>query len=244
MPLNACHLHTTHCNTLQNTTTHCNTLQHTSRSLQRSKKPPTLAIYTLQHATNTLQHAATRCNMLQHAATRCNTVQYSATRCNTLQHTSRALQRRKKPLTLAISHINMVKVTSPHRPCNIRPLHHTHEWVKQQMKESCHIWRSHVIHEGAMSHTIPPLYHTHAWVRPHMNESCYTWRSHLTYEKFMSHMKEPSHTPSAYYLTHMNESGHMNESKPYSLFSYKKYIIQTLVHISDMNIIFPLLVHV
>jgi len=36
----------------------------------------------------------------------------------------------------------------------------------------------------------------------------------------------------------------MNESKLYSLFSYTQYVIQKLVHITDMNIIFPLLVHV
>ena len=42
----------------------------------------------VEHYCNTLQHAATRCNMLRvdTTTTHCNTLQHAATRCNTLRH--------------------------------------------------------------------------------------------------------------------------------------------------------------
>ena len=43
------------------------------------------------------------------------------------------------------------------------------------MNEPCHIWISHIIHEGVMSH---------------MHESCHIWMRHVAYEWGMSPMKE------------------------------------------------------
>ena len=45
-------------------------------------------LYHIAKNCNTLQHAATHCNMLYHIASSCNTRQHAATHCNTLQHTA------------------------------------------------------------------------------------------------------------------------------------------------------------
>ena len=63
-----------------------------------------------------------------------------------------------------------------------------HKWVMSHMKESRHIWMSHVTYE---------------WVMSHMNESCHIWMSHVTYEWVMSHMNESCHL----WMSHVTYEG-------------------------------------
>jgi len=57
--------------------------------------------------------------------------------------------------------------------CHIWRSHVRYEWAMSRMNESCHVWMSHVTYE---------------WVMSRMKESCHIWRSHVTYEWVMSHM--------------------------------------------------------
>ena len=89
----------------------------------------------------------------------------------------------------------------------------TYVWVMSHTNESCHIWMSHVAHEGVMSHMsqlqrlmqyewvmsqiwVRHVTHIHEschiWMShvTHMNESCQIGKSHITYEWVMSHMYE------------------------------------------------------
>ena len=65
--------------------------------------------------TNTLQHAATRCNPLQHAAKHCNTLQHTATHCNTLQ-----VMRRTRSMTKMLSNCWLKKPFCRYEPVHVR----------------------------------------------------------------------------------------------------------------------------
>ena len=93
--LDSRHPAATRCSIPQHAAAYCNTLQHVL-SLKPHRVPAATHCNTLQHSPscNTLQHAATQCNIhcdtpchptlhRAPAATHCNTLQYTATYCNT-----------------------------------------------------------------------------------------------------------------------------------------------------------------
>jgi len=83
------------------------------------------------------------------------------------------------------------------------------------MKESCHIWMSHVTYEGVMSH---------------MNESCHIWMSYVTYEWVTSHKTSNRQ------IKHVNESSSctscewVNESSSYAHESMSQWVSLTYPH--------------
>jgi len=91
------------------------------------------------------------------------------------------------------------------------------------IKESCHIWMSHVIYEWVMSHMNESC-QTHKWVMSHthptaktlgvcmspvshMNRSCHTWMIHVTHMHKSCHIRM-SHVTYEWVMPHMNVSCH------------------------------------
>jgi len=94
------------------------------------------------------------------------------------------------------SHITNKCVTSFH---HTNKAWCTYAWVTLHMKESYHIWISHVTYEWVMSHMnesclIQVRYFTiQLSLGAHMNKSRYTWESHFTYKCVTSHMNRSRH---------------------------------------------------
>ena len=102
--------------------------------------------------------------------------------------------------------------------------HATHTFVLAHTNTSRHVWTSHVMYEGVMSHTD---HVTFTWDIGHINASrrapthedtwyplalsCQIWMSHVIYERVMSHMNESCHIRMSH-VTHERVMSHLNES--------------------------------
>jgi len=102
--------------------------------------------------------------------------------------------------------------------CHIWMSHVTYEWVMSHINESCHVtyewFNSQVMYERVMSH-LKQSCHTWALVQPKsFIESCHIWMSRVTYEWVMSHINESCHMWMSHFtyewvMSHMNESCHI-----------------------------------
>jgi len=84
--------------------------------------------------------------------------------------------------------------------CHVWMSHVTYEWVMSSMIEGCHVCMSHVTYEWVthvwMSHVTYRVQMRHTWMShvPHVNEPCHAWTSHVTYlHKILAGLNVISH---------------------------------------------------